>query len=96
MIRAGRFATRPQPSPAATAQDRRQLAGELAAMLEQIRALDGFASFGLPPATGELLAQAASRPGGHLQRQCLPQRRTAAHPRWHHLAWNCPASPTRR
>ena len=31
-------------------------------MLEQIRAKEGFGSFGLPPATSELLAQAGTGP----------------------------------
>lgn len=47
---------------AITEADRRQLAGQTATTLERIRALDGFASFGLPPATQELLGQASSGP----------------------------------
>jgi tetratricopeptide (TPR) repeat protein len=57
--------TSPDPSPdppGRAAETRRRLAGAFAAVLEQIRTLDGFASFGLPPSTGELLAEAASGP----------------------------------
>jgi tetratricopeptide (TPR) repeat protein len=43
-------------------QDRRNLAEQLAATLAQIRALDGFAAFALPPATRDLLDQAAHGP----------------------------------
>ena len=45
-----------------TTEDRRQLADDLAATLTRIRALDGFATFGLPPTADELVAQAASGP----------------------------------
>jgi CHAT domain len=38
------------------------MAGELATVLSQIRALDGFATFGQPPALSELLAEAAAGP----------------------------------
>jgi hypothetical protein len=38
------------------------MAGELASVLSQIRALDGFATFGQPPALSELLAEAAAGP----------------------------------
>ncbi|MFI1030987.1 CHAT domain-containing protein [Streptomyces sp. NPDC020951] len=38
--------------------DRHRLDAELAAVLERIRAQDGFGSFGLPPSVGELLAAA--------------------------------------
>ena len=48
--------------PGRAAEDRRQVAEEFAATLAEIRALEGFASFGLPPAIGELLAQAAWGP----------------------------------
>ena len=48
--------------PGQTAQDRGRLAGELATVLEQIRALEGFATFGLPPPSAELLAEAVSGP----------------------------------
>jgi tetratricopeptide (TPR) repeat protein len=41
---------------------RRQLTEEFAATLARIRALGGFASFGLPPTTDELLAQAVHGP----------------------------------
>ena len=41
---------------------RRQLADHLAETLAEIRALDGFGSFGLPPTSETLLAQAASGP----------------------------------
>ena len=44
------------------ARDRRLLAEDLAATLTQIRTLEGFTSFALPPTTGELLDQAASGP----------------------------------
>jgi hypothetical protein len=44
------------------AEDRRRRADEFAATLREIRALPGFASFGLPPTFGELLAQSASGP----------------------------------
>ena len=43
-------------------EERRQLVGEFMAILGEIRALEGFASFGLPPTTGELLAEATSGP----------------------------------
>lgn len=39
-------------------EDRRRAADELAALLKQIRALEGFASFALPPALEDLQAQA--------------------------------------
>jgi tetratricopeptide (TPR) repeat protein len=53
----------PSPdSPGRKAENRRRLANEFTAVLEQIRALDGFASFGLPPSTGELLAEAGPGP----------------------------------
>ncbi len=46
-----------------SAQDhRRQIAAELNDTLANIRAIDGFASFGLPPSRDELLAQAARGP----------------------------------
>jgi len=55
--------TRPDADkPDRAAQDRHQLAGELTSVLGQIRALDGFTSFGLPPTTNELLAEAAPGP----------------------------------
>ncbi|MEU3643267.1 CHAT domain-containing protein [Lentzea sp. NPDC034063] len=41
---------------------RADLPGELAAVLDQIRALDGFGSFGLAPAAGELMPEAAHGP----------------------------------
>ena len=41
---------------------RQRLAGQLTATLVAIRALEGFASFGLPPNPAELLAEAASGP----------------------------------
>jgi hypothetical protein len=43
-------------------EERRQLADDLAATMASIRALDGFSSFGLPPATSDLLAQARHGP----------------------------------
>jgi tetratricopeptide (TPR) repeat protein len=48
-------------SPGA-ARSRERLAAEFAAVVSEIRAIDGLASFGLPPTTGELLAQAAAGP----------------------------------
>jgi hypothetical protein len=42
--------------------ERRRLAAELTATVDRIRALDGFASFGLPPSASDLLAQAISGP----------------------------------
>ncbi|MET9735585.1 CHAT domain-containing tetratricopeptide repeat protein [Streptomyces sp. NPDC006458] len=44
------------------ARQRRDAAGELAAVLGEIRALEGFTSFARPPETGELVAQAAQGP----------------------------------
>jgi hypothetical protein len=41
------------------ADGRRLLVGEFSALLQQIRSREGFATFGLPPATGELLAESA-------------------------------------
>ena len=49
-------------TPPAGAESRRRLASEFTAVLEQIRALDAFASFALPPSTSELLAEAESGP----------------------------------
>lgn len=43
-------------------QARRDLADQLSATLARIRALEGFASFALPPATDELLAEAYQGP----------------------------------
>jgi hypothetical protein len=43
-------------------EDRRRQADELAMILTQIRALDKFASFGLPPTASELLAEGRSGP----------------------------------
>jgi CHAT domain len=48
--------------PLAPARDRRQLAGELATVLARIREQDGFATFGLPPHTRQLLEQATAGP----------------------------------
>jgi hypothetical protein len=45
-----------------TVADRRQLTVELAATVAEIRALDGFGSFGKPPPVEELLAEAADGP----------------------------------
>jgi hypothetical protein len=45
-----------------TIDHRRHLAEEFAQVLADIRALDGFGSFALPPATDQLLAQAAEGP----------------------------------
>ena len=44
------------------AADRQHLAGELTSVLGQIRALEGFGSFGLPPGPDELLSHAAAGP----------------------------------
>ncbi len=44
------------------ARDRQQLAAEFMEVEEQIRQLDGFSSFGLPPSVGELLAEASGGP----------------------------------
>ncbi|GKQ37457.1 CHAT domain-containing protein [Streptomyces sp. A012304] len=43
-------------------QDRHQLVRDFAAVLDTIRGLDGFASFGLPPTTEELLTEARYGP----------------------------------
>jgi hypothetical protein len=45
-----------------TAGDRRRLAGQLAAVLGEIRALDGFTSFGRPPTASDLLSDAGPGP----------------------------------
>jgi tetratricopeptide (TPR) repeat protein len=42
--------------------ERHRLAGDMAALLAEIRRLDGFASFGLPPLTGELMEAASEGP----------------------------------
>ncbi|GII83920.1 hypothetical protein Ssi03_19100 [Sphaerisporangium siamense] len=47
---------------ARAARDRRRLTAEFAAVLEEIRGLDGLGSFALPPTTEELLAQAEDGP----------------------------------
>lgn len=54
----------PQPGLASrpTAGDRRLLARRLSETLAEIRGLDGFATFGLPPSTAELHTQAAEGP----------------------------------
>jgi tetratricopeptide (TPR) repeat protein len=44
------------------AGDRRKLAGELAAILAQIRSLPGFTSFGCPPTASDLLSEADPGP----------------------------------
>ncbi|MGW1780026.1 CHAT domain-containing protein [Streptomyces sp. NPDC002143] len=44
--------------PGSSTGDRHRLDAELSAVLERIRAQDGFGSFGLPPSVGELLAAA--------------------------------------
>ena len=65
---AGRFAglrdmvNQPTPPPGQTVMGRYQAAKELAALLEQIRSLDGFGYFGLPSPVDELSAQAAEGP----------------------------------
>jgi hypothetical protein len=50
------------PSLGQAAEQRRRLAAEFAEVLREIHATDGFASFGLPPSTAELTAQAAAGP----------------------------------
>ena len=53
------------PGPAGAgplSRDRNKLAAEFRGILDRIRALDGFATFGLPPSAGELLAEAALGP----------------------------------
>jgi hypothetical protein len=50
------------PALGHTAEERRRIAEEFAEVLQEIRATDEFASFGLPPATAELTAQAAAGP----------------------------------
>ncbi|NYH51398.1 copper(I)-binding protein [Nocardiopsis arvandica] len=44
------------------AQDRHRLVGDFDAVLEQIRAVEGFATFGLPPSAQELLKEAGEGP----------------------------------
>lgn len=48
--------------PERVLRDRRTLAGEFDAIRTQIRALNGFATFGLPPSAEELRAEAAQGP----------------------------------
>lgn len=48
--------------PVRRTRDRRHLAQEFARLLDRIRALDGFATFAQPPATEDLLAEAAHGP----------------------------------
>ena len=50
------------PALGQAAEERRRLAAEFAEVLREIRATEGFASFGLPPGTGELTVQAAVGP----------------------------------
>ncbi|MGH3374889.1 MAG: CHAT domain-containing protein [Actinoallomurus sp.] len=55
--------TAPVTDPAPPrAPDRRRLAERLAALVDQIRGLEGFSSFARPPTTDELLGQAAFGP----------------------------------
>jgi hypothetical protein len=49
------------PSPGPTA-DRHRIAAEFSRVLERIRTMDGFASFGLPPDAVELCTEAAAGP----------------------------------
>ena len=49
-------------APGQAAEQRRRLAEQFGATLLEIRALDGFASFGLPPTLEELLAEAVHGP----------------------------------
>ncbi|MGW1058251.1 CHAT domain-containing protein [Micromonospora rubida] len=55
-------AGRPDSAHTNDAADRIRLAEELAEGIRRIREVDGFASFGLPPDAGELLAEAAHGP----------------------------------
>jgi hypothetical protein len=50
------------PALGQAAEKRRRLAADFAEVLQEIRATEGFASFGLPPSTGELTAHAAAGP----------------------------------
>ena len=50
------------PRPEVQAEERRRTAGQLEATLTEIRRLDGFAAFALPPAISELRAQACDGP----------------------------------
>jgi len=52
----------PADDPAASARQRYRLVNDLNATLLQIRAQEGFSSFGMPPSTGELIAEAAQGP----------------------------------
>jgi len=52
----------PAPPPGQADPGRYQAAKEMAGLLKQIRGLEGFASFGLPPSASALSAQAASGP----------------------------------
>jgi hypothetical protein len=54
--------THPVALPDRPRVDRHQLASELATVLEQIRTLDGFASFGRPPTLHDLLVDASEGP----------------------------------
>jgi tetratricopeptide (TPR) repeat protein len=45
-----------------TIRDRHRLVGEFDAVVEQIRALEGFATFGMPPSARELLKEAGEGP----------------------------------
>lgn len=49
-------------APGEAAEQQRQLAGQFTETLADIRAQDGFASFGLPPAAEDLVAEAAAGP----------------------------------
>ncbi|TDB88973.1 CHAT domain-containing protein [Actinomadura sp. KC216] len=48
--------------PPETTEGRRRVSAEFTDVLDRIRALDGFASFGRPPSLNELVAQAAEGP----------------------------------
>ncbi|MFC8661962.1 CHAT domain-containing protein, partial [Streptomyces sp. NPDC057199] len=52
----------PAPVQDREARDRRRVAAELGVLLEQIRSLEGFASFALPPTVEELRGQAGPGP----------------------------------
>ena len=52
-----------------TTPDRRKLADELTRLLEQIRQLDGFASFGMPPVDRGVAGAGERRPDRDVQHQ---------------------------
>jgi len=64
----------PSSGPAA---DRHRMAGEFARVIERIRAMDGFASFGLPPDAVELRCWPAGAWRAYPARSSSPERRDA-------------------